>query len=68
MTIGSQADKVHEIESYDHLVTPGFAPLAEFAGFGPYEAVAVQETGMHISDLIGRIPAEISRYLMKRPE
>lgn len=68
MTIESQTSEVHEVDRYDQLVTPGFAALAEFAGFGPYEAVAVQETGMHISDLIDRIPADISRYLMMRPE
>ncbi|HKR49026.1 MAG TPA: protoglobin domain-containing protein [Pseudonocardiaceae bacterium] len=67
MTISNETAEVRELE-YDLLVTPGFAPLAEFAGFGAYEAVAVQETGTAISALIDRIPEGISRYLMMRPE
>jgi hypothetical protein len=50
------------------LVTPEFAPLAEFAGFGEYEAVAVQETSQAIAAMIDRIPEGISEYLMTRPE
>jgi hypothetical protein len=68
MTIGNQTEEVREAEAYDQLVTPEFAPLAEFAGFGVYEAVAVQETGRDISTLIDRIPGAISGYLMTRPE
>jgi hypothetical protein len=68
MTMSNQTDEVVEVEGYDLLVTPEFAPLAEFAGFGTYEAVAVQETGGYISAFIDRMPGEISRYLMMRPE
>jgi hypothetical protein len=68
MTIGNQTEEVGDIEGYDQLVTPEFAPLADFAGFRAYEAVAVQETGRDIAALIDRIPAEISKYLMMRPE
>jgi hypothetical protein len=68
MTISNQAEQVQQIEEYDLLVTPEFAPLAEFAGFGAYEAVAIQETGKEISALIDRIPGLISEYLMTRPE
>ncbi|MGH3852893.1 MAG: protoglobin domain-containing protein [Pseudonocardiaceae bacterium] len=53
---------------YDRLVTPEFAPLAEFAGFGKYEAEAVQKTGKGISALSDRIPGLISEYLRTRPE
>jgi hypothetical protein len=67
MTISNETAEVRELE-YDLLVTPAFAPLAEFAGFGAYEAVAVHETGTAISTLIDRIPGEISGYLMMRPE
>ncbi|MGH3772317.1 MAG: protoglobin family protein [Pseudonocardiaceae bacterium] len=68
MTVGSQTGDTLEFEAYDQLVTPQFAPLAEFAGFRGYEAVAVQETGRGISALIDRIPGMISGYLETRPE
>ncbi|MGH3888759.1 MAG: protoglobin domain-containing protein [Pseudonocardiaceae bacterium] len=68
MTIGNRSEEVREVEGYDQLVTPEFALLAEFAGFGAYEAVAVQETGRDISALIDRIPGAISEYLTMRPE
>jgi hypothetical protein len=68
MTMMNQADEAREAEKYDQLVTPEFAPLADFAGFGVYEAVAVQETGRDIADLIDRIPEAITGYLMMRPE
>ncbi len=68
MTIGSRIDEAHEVEQYDRLVTPEFAPLAEFAGFRDYEAVAVQETGKNVPALSDRIAREISGYLMTRPE
>jgi hypothetical protein len=68
MTIGNQTEEVREAEGYDQLVTPEFTPLADFAGFGSYEAVAVQDTGRDISALIDRIPEAISGYLMTRPE
>ncbi|MGH3687436.1 MAG: hypothetical protein ACRDSM_20790, partial [Pseudonocardiaceae bacterium] len=68
MTIGSRAEEVRGVRAYDRLVTPEFAPLADFAGFGVYEAVAVHETGKGISALIDRIPEAISEYLMMRPE
>ncbi|MGH3841026.1 MAG: protoglobin domain-containing protein, partial [Pseudonocardiaceae bacterium] len=56
------------VEPPDQLVTPEFAPLAEFAGFGAYEAAAVQDTGKNIPALSERIAREISGYLMTRPE
>ncbi|MGH3781386.1 MAG: protoglobin family protein [Pseudonocardiaceae bacterium] len=68
MTIGNQIEELREVEQYDRLVTPEFAPLADFAGFGTYEAVAVQETGRDIAALIDRIPGALSGYLMTRPE
>ncbi|MGH3763870.1 MAG: protoglobin domain-containing protein [Pseudonocardiaceae bacterium] len=68
MTMGNQTDEALGLENYDQLVTPEFAPLAEFAGFGAYEAVAVQETGRAIADRIDRIPEKITNYLMMRPE
>jgi hypothetical protein len=68
MTMGNQPEEIREVERYDLLVTPEFAPLAEFAGFGTYEAVAIQETGREISALIDRIPGAISEYLTMRPE
>ncbi|MFZ0120620.1 MAG: protoglobin family protein [Pseudonocardiaceae bacterium] len=68
MTIGHQIEEVREVEEYDRLVTPEFAPLADFAGFGVYEATAVQKTGGDISALVDRIPEAITGYLMTRPE
>ena len=68
MTIGNQTEEVREAEGYDQLVTPEFAPLADFAGFRAYEAVAVQETGRNITAHLDRIPEAISAYLMTRPE
>ena len=68
MTIGNQIEEELDVEGYDQLVTPEFAPLADFAGFGMYEAVAVQETGRDIAGLIDRLPGEITGYLMTRPE
>lgn len=68
MTVESRTDEVLKVEDYDRLVTSEFAPLAEFAGFGQYEAAAVQETGWAISAVIDRIPETISEYLMTRPE
>ncbi len=62
MTISSS------VEQHDLLVTPEFSPLAEFAGFRAYEAVAVQETGTGIPALSEHIAAKISGYLMARPE
>ncbi len=68
MTVGDGTAGVREVEQDDLLVTPEFAPLAEFAGFGTYEAVAVQETGRDISAFTDNIAEEISGYLMARPE
>lgn len=67
MTISRETTGTRDFE-YDRLVTPEFAPLAEFAGFGAYEAVAVQETGKAISAFTDDIAEEISGYLMARPE
>lgn len=64
----SQTEGVRAIERPDQLITPEFAPLAEFAGFGEYEAVAVHESGKDMSALIDGMPAAISGYLAARPE
>ncbi len=64
----SHTAEVRAIERPDQLITPEFAPLAEFAGFGEYEAMAVQETGRDMSALIDGMPAAISEYLTARPE
>jgi len=64
----SQTEDVRAIERPDQLITPEFAALAEFAGFGEYEAVAVHETGKDMSALIDGIPAAMSGYLAARPE
>jgi Protoglobin len=68
MTISSETAEVREADQYDLLVTPEFAQLAEFAGFGAYEAVAVQETGKAIASFTDNIAEAISGYLMTRPE
>ena len=68
VTIGNQITEIREVGTRDQLVTPEFAALAEFAGFGEYEALAVQETGKGISDFINHIPAQMYDYLMTRPE
>jgi hypothetical protein len=64
----SRTEQAQTIEEPDQLITPEFAPLAEFAGFGDYEAVAVHETGRDMSALIDGMPAAISGYLTARPE
>jgi len=68
MTVGDRTDDVYGVEPPDQLVTPEFAPLAEFSGFREYEAVAVQETGKAIPALSERIAQQICGYLMTRPE
>jgi Protoglobin len=68
MTVSSRAEETHGMEQYDRFATPEFAPLADFAGFGAYEAVAVRETGQDIPALSQRIAEEISSYLMTHPE
>src|SRR5690349_6593779 len=68
MNVSSRTAETHGVEPRDQLVTPGFSPLAEFAGFGAYEAAAVQDTGKNIPALSERIAREISGYLMTRPE
>jgi len=60
--------RTEEVQEIEQLVTPEFAPLADFAGFGVYEAVAVKETGREISAFIDRISATISTHLTMRPE
>ena len=69
MTTISRVGEARGAEQYNgSLVTPEFAPLADFAGFREYEAAAVQETGREIPALSMRIAKEISRYLMTRTE
>lgn len=68
MTVVNQTGEVREVEGRDLLVTPEFAPLADFAGFGEYEAMVVQKTGRDITGFIDRVPGMISAYLMMRPE
>jgi Protoglobin len=68
VTIGNPTEEIYGAMSQDQLVTPEFAKLAEFAGFGVYEAVAIQETGQDISEFIDRIPEQMYDYLMTRPE
>ena len=68
MTVQNPTDALVEAERCDQLVTPAFAPLAEFAGFGEYEAVAVQETGKEIPAMIDRLPEVICEYITTRPE
>jgi hypothetical protein len=63
-----EADEIIDVENDDQLVTPEFAALADFAGFGQYEAGAVQETGRAISVAIDHMPEAVSEYLMTRPE
>jgi Protoglobin len=68
MTVVSNAQDTQGTAGYDQLVTPEFAPLAEFAGFGAYEASAIQETGRGITALLDQLPAAITEYLTTRPE
>jgi hypothetical protein len=68
MTVSSRTAGAHGVDPHDQLVTPAFAPLAEFAGFGDYEAAAVQDTGKNIPGLSERIAREVSRDLTTRPE
>jgi hypothetical protein len=49
-------------------MTPDFTRLADFAGLGSYEAVAVQETGKAIAPFTENIVEAMSGYLMTRPE
>ena len=66
MTIGSE--EVREVDDYDLLVSPEFAPLADFAGFGEYEATVIQGTGSVIAEFTDRVPAAIVTYLTTRSE
>lgn len=50
------------------LVTAGFAPLADFAGFGEYEAMAVQDTLPDLVSFSDRLASNLSAYLQTRPE
>jgi hypothetical protein len=68
MTAGHQVEKFRETQEYDQLVTPEFSSVADFAGFGGYEASAVQKTGRAIPELVDRLPGKISGYLLMRPE
>lgn len=68
MTISSKTAEVRDTDEYELLVTPEFAKLADFAGFGSYEAVAVHETGKAVAPFTGNIAEAISGYLMMRPE
>jgi len=68
MAISNETAGAQLVEDYHQLVTPEFAPLAEFAGFRAYEAVAVQETGANLGPLIDKIVADIVKYLMTRAE
>ncbi|MGH3915914.1 MAG: protoglobin domain-containing protein [Pseudonocardiaceae bacterium] len=68
MVAHGETKEAGEVEQFELLVTPDFTPLADFAAFGAYEAVAVQETGKDISGMIDRIAADIYKYLMTRPE
>ena len=68
MTVSSRINEAYGAQSPDQLVTAEFASLAEFAGFGEYEAAAVQETGQNIPALSERIARQISGYVMTRPE
>ncbi len=68
MTTSNKITAEQGVETFDHLVTPQFSHLAEFAGFGAYEAVAVQETGRDLSVVIDDLAETISRYVMTRPE
>jgi hypothetical protein len=49
-------------------VTPEFHPLADFAAFGEYEAMAVMDTGGEIAYLADGIAAAIAGYVANRPE
>ena len=68
MTTSPETEKLREVEQYDQLVTPEFCALADFAGFGAYEAVAVQETGRDIAGLLDDIAEAIATHLMTHPE
>ena len=68
MAISSKTVEVRETDECDILVTSEFAKLADFAGFGSYEAVAVQETGKAIAPFTDDIAEAISGYLMTHPE
>jgi hypothetical protein len=49
-------------------VTADFHPLADFAAFGEYEAMAVMDTGEDIAYLADGIAHGIAGYLAERPE
>lgn len=68
MTISNETAEAPPVDTLDRLVTPEFTALADFAGFGPYEAVAVQETGDEIAPLLDQIAADIAGYLATRAE
>ncbi|HEX2298559.1 MAG TPA: protoglobin domain-containing protein [Pseudonocardiaceae bacterium] len=68
MTTSNEMDYAQHVEDFSGLVTPDFAPLADFAGFRGYEAVAVHETSRDLAPLMEMVTADISGYLASRPE
>ncbi|MGQ0678985.1 MAG: protoglobin domain-containing protein [Actinomycetota bacterium] len=50
------------------LVSAGFAPLAELASFGNYEAEAVMQTGSNMGLFVDDLAQALTEHLMKRPE
>lgn len=68
MTTSNETTEVPHVEDLDRLVTPEFAPLGDFAGFGPYEALAVQESGYEIAPLLDTLTGDIAGYLATRAE
>ena len=62
MTTSNEIEGAQHVEDFTRLVTPDFAPLADFAGFRGYEAVAVQETSHDLAPLVEEIAADVSAY------
>ncbi|MGH4023256.1 MAG: protoglobin family protein [Pseudonocardiaceae bacterium] len=68
MTTSNKIEDAQHVEDFSRLVTPDFAPLADFAGFRGYEAMAVQDTSHDLAPLMEMVAADISGYLASRPE
>lgn len=68
MTISNELEESAEAEDYDRLVTPEFSPLADFAGFRAYEAVAVQETGRDLTWAAEKIAVDLAEHLTTHAE
>ena len=64
--LGAPAPETIDLTPEGPLVTPGFHPLADFANFGPDEAMMLLETGTDLEVFTREIAELLSKYLTSR--